>query len=60
MMWYPKDVKIKSSKFKLLWKAPYIVRRVLGNNTVLLGSLDEEEFLLVNAHKLKPYLIQKE
>jgi hypothetical protein len=27
---------------------------------VLLRSLDEEEFLLVNAHKLKPYLVQEE
>jgi hypothetical protein len=27
---------------------------------VLLRSLDEEELLLVNAHKLKPYLVQEE
>jgi hypothetical protein len=33
---------------------------VLGDNIVLLKSLDEEEFFLVNAQKLKPYLIREE
>ncbi len=58
--WYPKEIKIRSSKFKLLWMGPYIVLRVLGNNMVLLRSMDEEEFLLINAHKLKPCIVRKE
>jgi hypothetical protein len=58
-MWYLKEVKIRPSKFKLLRKGPYIVRKVLRNNMVLLGNMDEE-FLLLNAHKLKPYLVSKE
>jgi hypothetical protein len=57
---YLKEVKIRLGKFKLLWKGLYIVQRVLGNNIILLGSLDEEEFFLVNAQKLKPYLIREE
>lgn len=33
---------------------------MLGDNIVLLKSLDEEEFFLVNTQKLKPYLIREE
>jgi hypothetical protein len=33
---------------------------VLGDNIILLKNLDEEEFFLVNAQKLKPYLIREE
>jgi len=57
MVWYLKGLKIRPKIFKLLWKGPYVVRRLLKNNTVLLRSLDEEEFLLVNAHELKPYFV---
>jgi hypothetical protein len=59
VVWYPKGLKIRPKIFKLLWKGPYVVRRLLKNNTVLLRSLDEEEFLLVNAHKLEPYFVRK-
>jgi hypothetical protein len=31
-------------------------RKILGNNTILFGSLDEKETILVNAHKFKSYL----
>ncbi len=57
VMWYPKEVKIRPCKFKLLWKGPYIVWNVLSNNIILLGNLDEEELFLINVHKLKPYLV---
>ncbi len=33
------------------------MRKVLGNNIVLLKNLDGEELILVNVHKLKPYTI---
>jgi hypothetical protein len=33
------------------------VRKILGNSIVLLKSIDEEELILVNVHKLKPYTI---
>jgi len=56
-MWYPKEVKIRPCKFILLWKGPYILWNVLSNSIILLGSLDEEEFFLINVHKLKPYLV---
>jgi hypothetical protein len=56
-MWYLKEVKISLGKFKLLWKGPYIVRKVLGINMVLLGNMDEEELLLINAHKFKHYFV---
>lgn len=42
MVWYLKGVKIKPKIIKLPWKGPYVVRRLLRNNTVLLRSLDEE------------------
>ncbi len=44
----------------MFWKGPHIVQRVLRNNIVFLKSMDEEEFLLVNAHKFKPYLVQED
>jgi hypothetical protein len=56
-MWYLKEVKIRPGKFKLLWKGLYVVQKVLGINMVLLGNMDEEELLLINAHKLKHYLV---
>jgi hypothetical protein len=33
------------------------VTKILGNNIVLLESLYEEDLILVNVHKLKPYTI---
>lgn len=56
VLWYHEDVKIRPKKFKLMWKGPYVVRKVLGNNIVMLGNLDDEELYKVNAHKLKHYV----
>ncbi len=33
------------------------MKKILGNDIVLLKSLDGEELILVNVHKLKPYTI---
>jgi hypothetical protein len=36
-----------------MWKGPYVVK---GNNIVMLGNLDDEDFHKVNAHNLKHYV----
>jgi len=43
-------------KFKLTWKGLYVVKKVLGNNIVMLGNLDDDDFHKVNAHNLKHHV----
>jgi hypothetical protein len=55
-MWYPKEVKIKLGKSNYCGRGCTQQRKLIRNNTILLGSLDEKEIILVNAHKFKSYL----
>jgi hypothetical protein len=56
----PKGGKDKARKIQIVVeRALHCLKYILRNNMVLLGCLDEEELFLINAHKLKPYLVQR-
>jgi len=52
-----REDKWKHGKFDFLWKGPFIIQAVQGNNTYFLKSLDgtEAEDGLVNGRMLKHY-----
>ena len=57
ILWYPKEAKIRSGKFKLAWRGPYKVQTPLPNNTVLLVDpwFYDPQAAWVNINKLKAY-----
>lgn len=55
VLWLWKDRKIKKEKFFFPWSGPFWVKKTFDNNIVWLSMLSNEDVILVNINKLKPY-----
>jgi hypothetical protein len=51
----PKPTKIKGDKFRLPWKGPFKIQKMLNNNIMELSTISNDNIQNININKLKGY-----